>query len=52
MAFVEVRNISKSFVSAGKTRDVLSGINLTVEAGEFVSIVGSTGSAFTVETGP
>lgn len=44
MALVEVRNVSKSFTSAGKIRDVLSGIHLTVEEGEFVSIVGSTGS--------
>ena len=44
MAFVEVRNVSKSFASAGKVRDVLSGVYLTVEEGEFVSIVGSTGS--------
>ena len=44
MAFVEVRNVSKSFTSAGKVREVLSGVHLTVEEGEFVSIVGSTGS--------
>ena len=44
MAFVEVRNVSKSFASGGKVRDVLSGVHLTVEEGEFVSIVGSTGS--------
>lgn len=44
MALVEVRNVSKSFASAGKVRDVLSGVHLTVEEGEFVSIVGSTGS--------
>jgi nitrate/nitrite transport system ATP-binding protein len=44
LAFVEVRNVSKSFVSGGKVRDVLSGVHLTVEEGEFVSIVGSTGS--------
>lgn len=44
MAFVEIRNVSKSFVSGGKVRDVLSGVHLTVEEGEFVSIVGSTGS--------
>lgn len=44
MAIVEVRNISKSFTSAGKVRDVLSSVHLTVEEGEFVSIVGSTGS--------
>src|SRR6185436_14548476 len=44
LAFVEVRNVSKSFVSATKTREVLNGVNLSVEEGEFVSIVGSTGS--------
>ena len=44
MAFVEIRNVSKSFSSAGKVREVLSGVNLSVEEGEFVSIVGSTGS--------
>ena len=44
MALVEVRNVSKSFASAGKVREVLSGVHLTVEEGEFVSIVGSTGS--------
>jgi len=44
LSFVEVRNVSKSFTSAGKVRDVLSGVHLTVEEGEFVSIVGSTGS--------
>ena len=44
MAFVEVRNVSKTFVSGKKTREVLQGVNLSVEEGEFVSIVGSTGS--------
>lgn len=44
MAFVEVRNVSKSFVKGNKTREVLNGVHLSVEEGEFVSIVGSTGS--------
>jgi nitrate/nitrite transport system ATP-binding protein len=44
LAFVEVRNVSKSFSSAGKIREVLGGVNLSVDEGEFVSIVGSTGS--------
>lgn len=44
MAFLEVRNVAKSFQTAGRTREVLSGVHLSVEEGEFVSIVGSTGS--------
>jgi ABC-type nitrate/sulfonate/bicarbonate transport system ATPase subunit len=44
LALVEVRNVSKSFASRGKVREVLNGVHLTVEEGEFVSIVGSTGS--------
>jgi nitrate/nitrite transport system ATP-binding protein len=41
---VEVRNVSKSFPSSKGTRDVLSGINVSVEEGEFVSIVGCMGA--------
>jgi nitrate/nitrite transport system ATP-binding protein len=44
LAFVDVRNVSKAFTSGGRVREVLSGVNLAVEEGEFVSIVGSTGS--------
>lgn len=40
MGAIELKNISKSF---GK-RHVLEGINLTVEEGEFVSVVGYSGS--------
>jgi nitrate/nitrite transport system ATP-binding protein len=47
LAFVEIRNVSKSFVSNGSTRHVLMDVNLLVEEGEFVSIVGFTGSGKT-----
>jgi nitrate/nitrite transport system ATP-binding protein len=47
VAFVEVHDISKSFGSAGATREVLKGVNLSVQKGEFVSIVGFTGSGKT-----
>jgi len=40
VAFLELRNISKSFGA----RHVLANVNLTVERGAFVSIVGFTGS--------
>jgi nitrate/nitrite transport system ATP-binding protein len=43
LAFLQVRSVSKSF----GTREVLKDINLDVEKGEFVSIVGFTGSGKT-----
>lgn len=47
MAFVEIRNVSKSFAAGNSTRHVLEDVNLVVEEGEFVSIVGFTGSGKT-----
>jgi nitrate/nitrite transport system ATP-binding protein len=44
LAFVEVRNVSKSFRSGNVVRDVLKDVDLSVSEGEFVSIVGFTGS--------
>ena len=44
MAFVEIGNVSKSFAQGKSVREVLKDVNLLVEKGEFVSIVGFTGS--------
>jgi nitrate/nitrite transport system ATP-binding protein len=45
MPFIEVSGISKSFVAAGGgVRPVLRDVSLTVERGEFTSIVGAMGS--------
>ena len=44
MAFIEVENISKSYAADGTPRHVLDRVNLSVDRGEFVSIVGATGS--------
>jgi nitrate/nitrite transport system ATP-binding protein len=44
LAFVEIRHVAKSFVSGKTVRHVLKDVNLEVEKGEFVSIVGFTGS--------
>ena len=43
MAFIEISNVSKSFGSGSKKRDVLTDVSLTIERGEFVSIVGMMG---------
>ena len=43
MAFIEVQGISKSFTVNGAVRPVLADVNLTIERGEFVSIVGFMG---------
>ena len=47
MAFLEVRGLEKSYVSARGTTRVLGGIDLTVDEGEFVAIVGYSGSGKT-----
>jgi nitrate/nitrite transport system ATP-binding protein len=47
LAFVEIRNVSKSFTSAQSVRHVLKEVNLLVEEGEFVSVVGFTASGKT-----
>lgn len=43
MAYLEIKNLNKSF---GNT-EVLKGIDLEVEKGEVVSIIGSSGSGKT-----
>jgi len=43
-AFLELRNVSKSFGQGAKRVEVLKNINLTIEEGEFIAIVGFTGS--------
>jgi nitrate/nitrite transport system ATP-binding protein len=44
MAFLEVRNLSKSFPTPAGVRHVLKDVQLDVEYGEFVSLVGAMGS--------
>ncbi len=47
MAYIELRNVSKSYGVGKNKTEVLSNINLTIEEGEFVAIVGFTGSGKT-----
>ena len=44
MAYIEISGLSKSFVTSGSRRDVLANVTLSIERGEFVSIVGAMGS--------
>jgi nitrate/nitrite transport system ATP-binding protein len=43
MAFIEASNLSKSFASSSRVRHVLERVSLSVERGEFVSVVGFMG---------
>ncbi len=47
MAYLELKNIHKSYGNGVDEPEVLSNINLTIEEGEFVAIVGFTGSGKT-----
>ncbi len=44
MKAIEVKDLNRSFVNGKQTTEVLKHINLTVEQGEFVSIMGPSGS--------
>lgn len=47
MAFLELKNVHKSFRTGNQVNEVLTDINLEIEEGEFVAIVGFTGSGKT-----
>lgn len=41
---IELKNVSKDYVQAGKMQTVLHDISLTIDSGEFVAIVGPSGN--------
>jgi nitrate/nitrite transport system ATP-binding protein len=43
MSYLKIDHVFKSFTKGGKTAEVLSDIRLTIEKGEFVSIIGHSG---------
>ncbi len=47
MAFLEISNVSKGFGPAGHRTEVLRDLNLSVERGEFVAVVGYSGAGKT-----
>lgn len=47
MAYIELKNVCKSYGEGKDKTEVLSNINLKIEEGEFVAIVGFTGSGKT-----
>jgi len=47
MAFLELKNVSKSYVQGNERTEVLQDINLSIEEGEFVAIIGFSGSGKT-----
>ena len=47
MAFLELKNLSKSYGEGAHRTNVLANINLSIEEGEFIAIVGFSGSGKT-----
>jgi nitrate/nitrite transport system ATP-binding protein len=47
MALLELRNVSKAYASGATRTEVLAGVNLEIEEGELVAIVGFSGSGKT-----
>lgn len=44
MALIEMKNVRKEYTSGGEVVEALRGVDITIEAGEFITIMGQSGS--------
>src|SRR5512137_795349 len=44
MALIKIENLTKHYSSDGETVEALRGVDITIEAGEFITIMGQSGS--------
>src|SRR5512138_3825944 len=44
MALIEISNLKKLYISGGETVEALRGVDISIGAGEFVTITGQSGS--------
>lgn len=47
MSYLEIKNLSKTFLNDNKPHRVLENINLSIDKGEFVCIIGESGCSKT-----
>ena len=44
MALIDINNVKKQYSSGGETVEALRGVDISIEAGEFITIMGQSGS--------
>ncbi|MGB9082343.1 MAG: ATP-binding cassette domain-containing protein, partial [Desulfuromonadaceae bacterium] len=44
MALIEIKNVKKQYTSGDDVVEALRGVDISIEAGEFITIMGQSGS--------